>query len=314
MKQRIFTAVMLIGFLALVLFSKSITPYIFDAFTVMLACFAGYEMSMLLNRMGMYNNKLVISLYPILSYGLYKLAILQNVEFSLIIVMQVALAALLAVIITIYSLIAKNKTDNEIKTRKLKTSVNQFAIFKGIQTFFGILYPGFIVMLLFVINNLGEFGETFVKFASYNMEISYFMLALTFLIPVVVDTFAMLTGSLFKGKKLCPSISPNKTISGAIGGFIWGVLGSLAIYFIFNATDTFRLIFADLNLAWWKVMIVGIIASILCQLGDLFESYLKRKANVKDSGDFLPGHGGILDRIDSHIVSIVIVFIFMLVL
>ena len=142
---------------------------------------------------------------------------------------------------------------------------------------------------------------------------SLFFLVFTFAMPMIVDTFAMLTGSLFKGKQLCPSISPKKTISGAIGGFVWGVLGSLAIYFIFNSIDSYRLIFIGLEFAWWKVLLAGVFSSILCQVGDLFESYLKRKANVKDSGNILPGHGGILDRIDSHIFSAALVFAFMLI-
>ena len=106
---------------------------------------------------------------------------------------------------------------------------------------------------------------------------SIFFLIFSFAVPVFVDTFAMLTGSLFKGPKLCPSISPKKTISGAIGGFVWGTICALALFFIFNSIDSYRVIFITLNLTWWKVLIVGIFASILCQLGDIFESFLKQK-------------------------------------
>ena len=69
----------------------------------------------------------------------------------------------------------------------------------------------------------------------------------------IVDTFAMLTGSIFKGKKLCPIISPKKTISGAIGGLIWGAVGSVALFFIFNSITSFNsTIFVVLNFTWWK--------------------------------------------------------------
>ena len=118
---------------------------------------------------------------------------------------------------------------------------------------------------------------------------------------------------IFKGKKLCESISPKKTVSGAIGGVIWGTVAAVALFFIFNSIDKFRLIFLDLNITWWMLFIVGFVSTILCQLGDIFESLLKRKAQVKDSGDILPGHGGMLDRVDSHLVNILITFVFMLV-
>ena len=144
--------------------------------------------------------------------------------------------------------------------------------------------------------------------------VSFFLLAYVFVIPIFVDTFAMLTGSLIKGKKLCEKVSPNKTISGAIGGLVWGILASVAMFFIFNSIDKFRIMFIAINLTWWKMLLVGIISSVLCQLGDIFESFLKRKANVKDSGDLLPGHGGVLDRIDSHIANMLVTFIFTLII
>ena len=314
MKQRTLTGLAMVALLILLFFTKGVTPYVFDAFIVILAMYAGYEMSELLKKMGYYNNKWCIILYPLVSYGLYKLCISKKVELYFLIVMQIALIILISAGISIYYALAKKTTENEIKTRKLKYSNEQFALYKGIQTLFGLIYPGFIIMLLFVVNNVEGMKYVFTKFSDNAYNISLFLLIYTFTIPVIVDTFAMLTGSLFKGKKLCERISPNKTVSGAIGGFIFGTLAAIALFFIFNSIDTYRLLFISLNLTWWKVMIVGIISSIVCQIGDLFESFLKRKANVKDSGDLLPGHGGVLDRFDSHIANILVVFIFLLVL
>ena len=226
--------------------------------------------------------------------------------------MQIALIIIFGALVTIIHSLLKSTTDNEIKTRKLNYTNEKFSLFKGIQTLFGILYPGFIIMLLFFLNNIENATYVFEKFKDNAYYVSLFLIIYTFAIPVMVDTFAMLTGSIFKGRKLCEKISPNKTISGAIGGLIFGTLAAVAMYFIFNSIDTYRLLFITLNLTWWKLLILGIISSIFCQIGDLFESYLKRKANVKDSGDILPGHGGILDRFDSHIFNILVVFIFLL--
>ena len=90
----------------------------------------------------------------------------------------------------------------KIISEKLNISINQFCIFKGIQTLFGIIYPCILIMLLVVVNNLQNIS-TITKFASFEYEISLFLLIFTFAMPIIVDTFAMLTGSLFKGKKLC---------------------------------------------------------------------------------------------------------------
>lgn len=312
MKQRVLTGLGLVAFLILIFFSKSITTYVFDAFVVLLSMYAAYEMSELLKKMGMYNNKYVIVAYPLLAYGLFQICLMQKVQTLLIFVMQLALLILMCAFVAVYGIIAKKKTDNEIKTRQLKMGVEQFSIFKSVHTLFGLVYPSAILTLMVFINNLENLTYTYSNFTGYEYAISLFLLVFTFATPIIVDTFAMLTGAVFKGKKLCPNISPKKTISGAVGGLLWGALGAVAVYFIFNSIDAYRTIFINLELYWWKVLIVGVISALVCQIGDLFESYLKRKANVKDSGSILPGHGGILDRIDSHIANIIVVFIFML--
>ena len=114
-----------------------------------------------------------------------------------------------------------------------------------------------------------------------------------FSICICSDVGGLLFGKIFKGKKLT-KISPNKTISGSVGSFIL----SLCLVPIFH----FLLIDQFSNLL--DLILLAIIVSFLCQLGDLFISLLKRKAKVKDTGDILPGHGGLLDRIDGMILAI----------
>ncbi len=314
MKQRILTGSALVALLLLIFFSKSLTTYVFDLFIVFVATIACYEMSEMLRKMGLYNNKYIIWAYPILSYVVYKICMAASAPVHLIVLLQIALIILMSLIVFVYSLICKHKTDNEIITRKLKLSVKKFSFYKGVQTLIGMVYPALIFMLLIIVNNLQNLTYATTKFAGYEYAVSLFLLVYAFALPAIVDTFAMLTGALLKGKKLCPKISPKKTISGAIGGVVWGAIGSVALYFIFNSIEPYAFIFNIINLSWWHVLIAGIISSILCQAGDLFESFLKRKANVKDSGSVLPGHGGILDRIDSHIINAFVVFVFMLVI
>ena len=110
------------------------------------------------------------------------------------------------------------------------------------------------------------------------------------LVSILSDIGGLLFGKTFKGKKLT-KISPNKTISGSIGSFLL----SLLLIPIFYE----KLIFYDLL----TLTMITIVISFISQLGDLFISFLKRKAKVKDTSDLLPGHGGLLDRVDGIIFA-----------
>ena len=123
-----------------------------------------------------------------------------------------------------------------------------------------------------------------------NFKLSMFYL---FSICICSDIGGLTFGKIFKGKKLT-KISPNKTISGSIGSFIL----SLAI------VPFFHVILDEKSINHFDLIILAIIVSFSCQLGDLFISYLKRKAKVKDTGDLLPGHGGFLDRLDGILFAL----------
>ena len=123
---------------------------------------------------------------------------------------------------------------------------------------------------------------------NYKMSMLYL-----FSICICSDIGGLLFGKIFRGKKLT-KISPNKTISGSIGSFTLSLC--LVPIFYFFLIDQFS------NLL--DLVLLAILVSFLCQLGDLFISFLKRKAKVKDTGDILPGHGGLLDRIDGMILAI----------
>ena len=124
---------------------------------------------------------------------------------------------------------------------------------------------------------------------------SDFKLIILFLFCICIssDIGGLLFGKFFKGKKLT-KISPNKTISGSIGSFILSLL--LVPIFFFILEDKFN------NID--NLIVLTILVSLFCQIGDLFISFIKRKAKVKDTGNLLPGHGGILDRIDGILFAV----------
>jgi len=118
---------------------------------------------------------------------------------------------------------------------------------------------------------------------------------------VASDTGGFIFGKTFKGPKLTKT-SPNKTYAGALGSIFLTMLIMPILFNLIMTQFTF------------KILVIGLIVSIACQLGDLFFSLLKRKAKIKDTGNFLPGHGGILDRIDGILVGLPVGFITMAVI
>ena len=308
MKQRILTGLIIVIVLTSAFLLREFTMYAFDAFVLFLSIISAYEFSKLLKKFNYYNNNLVSMVYPVLSYGLFLLSLLTQMKLYLAVIIQVALLILSVLFVFIYGVLFKKQTDNEIKTRNLHTRLDKFSFNKSVHTLFTLLYPSVLLFPLYLLNHIGQIGLYTNELHTSNIGLITLIFAL--LIPVITDTFSMLCGSLFKGKKLCPKLSPNKTISGAIGGIFFAVLISVCVFLIVDSTNAFSALISSINLQLWHIILLAFVASLACQCGDLFESYIKRRANVKDSGDILPGHGGILDRIDSHLFCYIIVLMF----
>ena len=158
-----------------------------------------------------------------------------------------------------------------IKKNKFKDRLLRFMLKSG-----SLLYLSLFVYFVFIIE-------------SHLTNLKIYLLY-SVLIAILSDIGGLIFGKTFKGKKLT-KISPNKTISGSIGSF---VLSIFLIPIFYN-----NLIIYD----FLTLLILTIAISLTSQLGDLFISYLKRKANVKDTSDLLPGHGGLLDRVDGIIFA-----------
>ncbi len=130
---------------------------------------------------------------------------------------------------------------------------------------------------------------------SKNPELNL-VLIYSILVSIMTDIGGLITGKMLKGKKLT-KISPNKTVSGAMGSFVFSLflLPIFSNYFI--------------NYEFLSLLIITLCISLISQIGDIFISFIKRKAKVKDTSNILPGHGGVLDRIDGIIFAIPLGFL-----
>ena len=153
---------------------------------------------------------------------------------------------------------------------------------------FGLIY---IVVPLSLINFLLYPGLQF------DIHKTYFLFGF-FLLIWLHDIFAYLTGILFGKHKLLERISPKKTWEGSIGGAVFTMAGAYVLSFIFS----------EINVPEWIGL--SFIIIIFGTFGDLFESMIKRKLKMKDSGNIMPGHGGILDRLDSTLIAVPFVFVY----
>ncbi len=312
MKQRVLTGIVLFLVLLASFLGRELSVYIFDVLIALMCVMGIIEFSRLLTKMGLYNNVWSALIYPFVAYLIFIIVIIQKVSFAYAVLFEILLLLIIGLVTFLIHLFFKEKSINEIKTRNLRISTVKFSFNKAVHSLFAMLYPTVFLFSLFILNHL---HEIFTIQTENAQNIGFVALIFAFIIPVFTDTFSMLFGKLIGGKKIAPvKLGPGKTWAGTIGGFLFSLPLIMCVYLILNAIPNFTLIFYDISLEFWHIIILGFVAGIACQSGDIFESWLKRKAGVKDSGEILPGHGGVLDRIDSHIFCAPIILLFFLIL
>ena len=152
----------------------------------------------------------------------------------------------------------------------------------------------YVLLPFFLIHFFGKIDSL-----NFNSVFDPSLILLMFILTWTFDTFAYLFGVRFGKTKIMPSVSPKKSWEGFAGGFIFSVLAS------FITTHYFLEVDSSIALA------MSLFLPFTATLGDFTESYFKRKAGVKDSGNFIPGHGGMLDRMDAFMITIPVLYIYL---
>tara|TARA_B110000037_G_scaffold149859_1_gene169107 strand:+ start:1020 stop:1679 length:660 start_codon:yes stop_codon:yes gene_type:complete len=206
-------------------------------------------------------------LYKRIITSIFLIALLIGMYLYSFIMISALIIIALITWVEFYALISKILIKDTIKDKLLRF------FYKAISLLYLILLVWFILYI-----------------ESYYVNLKFYLLY-SILVAVMSDIGGLVFGRILKGKKLT-KISPNKTIWGSVGSFIF----SLSLILLFKEEL--------INYNFFALIIITLIISLVSQLGDLFISFLKRKANVKDTSNILPGHGGFLDRIDGIIFAL----------
>ena len=217
----------------------------------------------------------------------YKINLLRRLSTSVLIIMPIVLIIYLqnilvfSLMISLISFLAMYEwIKNDFTSR----------YFSG----FGLIFLFWFCSIYFVMNySTPLIHQTL--FASLGSLSSYNIFLIIILNTAIFDTFAYVVGSNFGKNFITPKISPNKTLEGLLGGLIGNIFFSLIICYFYSISYSLILIF--------------IIGGILAFIGDLKISFHKRQSGIKDTGSLLPGHGGILDRLDSHLIATPVILI-----
>jgi phosphatidate cytidylyltransferase len=186
------------------------------------------------------------------------------------------------------------------------------AIVSVSATFFGVVYVGWLLSHAVFVRFIGDelayrYGAA--AAASVPADVGFFFMLLCLAAAVLCDTGAYFVGRRLGRRKLAPSISPNKTIEGAIGGIVAGALGAVLMKLFFDA-----FVPGDLarSFSISAAALFGVVIAPVGILGDLIESILKRDARIETAGSILPGVGGMLDRLDSALLAIPVTYYLLL--
>lgn len=291
MKKRAISSIFIMLAIVLAVASKFLVSEIFDIFVACIGIVGAIEMCNMMDKKGIKVSRFLSSMFIIALYFAVVLAINTNAQIYIaLLYMLDAFLIYIAVIFVYEAIIAKENRFGQA----LMVTLNSLKV---------MLYPSVLLSVFFIINNLEAFTTLEIN-APY---LSLILIIFIWGIALLSDTFAYLVGSTLRGPKLCPKISPNKSWSGAIGGVLGGVLMGVITYLLIKNINCMNIILTGtkLNLAW--LMLLGGLGSAVSQVGDIFESLLKRRAGVKDSGNFMPGHGGMLDRVDALMFCLVFV-------
>ncbi|MBQ8468740.1 MAG: phosphatidate cytidylyltransferase [Clostridia bacterium] len=293
MLKRTLTGILIIAVVAGFVALRMVHTAFFDAFVFALMIAAGFEMIRAKKKAGKVLFERLIILFPIPVAAGY--IFVQNLAVSLLI-------EVLSIVVLFVASVGIELIINAVNRKSGAPAPENDKLLAITKDTMGvIIYPLAVISTMFILNHFG-----------YN--IGYVMIITMFAITMTTDTFAYLFGMLFgrrqNSARFAPEISPKKSMAGFYAGIAGGLIVSVVCWLLFYHYNLFDSgLVASLSTSSSLILftVTGIVASLATQFGDLLASAVKRQADLKDYSNLLPGHGGVMDRIDGEMFSSAVV-------
>lgn len=302
--KRTVTGLVLLGILFFFLFY--LRPLCIHSLDVLILVFLGlglFEMYRATKRGGYKTMLIPIIVFGVIVYPLFFLFSYfgKSGDGDIAILISFVISSAISLVMLTFSL--EKKEDVDENGNKVINKSHKYTIKDMGATILTLVYPGVFTSIFFAVN-------------LYAGDLLAILLCL--IVPLLDDAFAYFVGSKFGKHKLCPSVSPKKSVEGLIGGILGGILATVGIFLLFDGFGVFDnvknvLIPQISDKLYISIPIYFVLGSMIigCEFaGDLVASRIKRLVGIKDYGKIFPGHGGVMDRLDSLIFSLPIVYIF----
>jgi len=309
MKKRVITAIFILAVILGGFVTRYYDTFFFDALILFVSVMALIEVSAALTANGKYAKPMLFFLvaHIVISYIIIKLTIFAQLfeqseffkrfapesRYSSFLYLSIEIP-LLFITMFVASFFTKRITFDRI-----------------VSTAFVMFYPTILLVFMLSVNNIYPIHENLTDETTLKL-FGFFGLAMLFMISMLSDTMALFVGITVKGPKLCPSLSPKKTISGAVGGLIGGFAGAMIVFGVCHIPFLSDLSIFVEKIPFYHFAVMGIAGSVFTQTGDLVASYFKRSCGIKDFSNTFPGHGGFMDRLDGLMFNSIFVYFYIL--
>ena len=318
-KQRIISgALIFLGLLVFFALRILVDVYAFDLLIGVLMIISAYEVDNLLHKMGKPTYFVGFGLYPLCAFIMVIVCLTCGLNLMWYVLINIAVILVLGVCMAFLPLMARNTLNKNRIADGYRYGIVRYSITKSLNTCFVCIWPVFLCSFAFAINHFNSFelavNQSLLSYPGVSgADVGLIGLVLLFVTTMLADTFAMLTGRLFKTAKInIQKLGPGKSWSGLLGGLIGGMIGAVIVYFAFQIPSNYSTLLQLVGLNVWYFLLIGLLCGAFNMIGDIFASFFKRRAVVKDFSNLIPGHGGVMDRINGLVVNSFCVFAILL--